>query len=308
MSRLKNPSIGVAVITHKAKHHLTRCLPPLLKSPLKPRVVVVNSSSNDGTVELAQQLGAETLVIPRDEFNHGLTRERARKHLKTDIVVMVTPDAYAIDAEALEILVEPIILGRAVVAYGRQLPHNGATLFEAFPREFNYPNKSHTRGLDSYETYGIYTYFCSDSFAAYLNSALDEVNGFPEVLTGEDTVVVAKLLHKGHRIAYVAEACVQHSHDYTLWQEFQRHFDTGLARSGYQNLIPSKGGDESRGKEYVKQLLKKVITKHPYLLPYALMQIGVKYAGYRIGRASLNAPLSWKKALSGQDFYWMNKK
>ena len=35
------PSIGVAVITHKAKHHIPHCLPPLLHSPLKPRVVVV---------------------------------------------------------------------------------------------------------------------------------------------------------------------------------------------------------------------------------------------------------------------------
>jgi rhamnosyltransferase len=80
---LKNstcPSIGVILITHNAKHHLPHCLPPLLNSSLKPRVLVVNSSSNDGTLELAQEMGAETLAIPRKQFNHGLTRELARKH------------------------------------------------------------------------------------------------------------------------------------------------------------------------------------------------------------------------------------
>ncbi|HEY4831864.1 MAG TPA: glycosyltransferase family 2 protein, partial [Waddliaceae bacterium] len=61
----------MAIITHNAKHHLPCCLPPLLQSSLKPRVLVVNSSSNDGTVEQAQSLGAETLVIPRADFNHG---------------------------------------------------------------------------------------------------------------------------------------------------------------------------------------------------------------------------------------------
>jgi rhamnosyltransferase len=54
-------SVGVAVVTHRAREHLARCLPPLLASPLRPRVLVVNSSSGDGTVEEARRLGAEVL-------------------------------------------------------------------------------------------------------------------------------------------------------------------------------------------------------------------------------------------------------
>ena len=46
-------SIGVIVVTHRAREHLEHCLPPLFRSPLRPRVLVVNSSSSDGTVELA---------------------------------------------------------------------------------------------------------------------------------------------------------------------------------------------------------------------------------------------------------------
>ena len=74
-------SVGVVVITHAAREHLGRCLPPILGSPLAPRVLVVNSSSGDGTVEEALRLGAEVLVVPRGEFNHGTTREVARKQL-----------------------------------------------------------------------------------------------------------------------------------------------------------------------------------------------------------------------------------
>ena len=44
-------SVGVIVVTHNAKKHLAHCLPYLLNSELCPRVLVVNSSSNDGTVE-----------------------------------------------------------------------------------------------------------------------------------------------------------------------------------------------------------------------------------------------------------------
>jgi rhamnosyltransferase len=301
---MKNPTIGVAVITYRAKHHLPFCLPPFLTSPLKPRVVVVNSSSYDGTVELAEEMGVETLIIPRAEFNHGTTREKARQYLNTDIVVMVTPDAYATDKHVLERLVEPILLKKSSASYARQIPHAAADIFEAFAREFNYPSTSHVRSLNDINTYGVYTYFCSDSCAAYSNEALDEVGGFPDVLTGEDTVVVAKMLQKGRAIAYVAEACVNHSHRYTLWQEFQRHFDTGLARKEYSHLLQLGGCDEKRGKDYVISLMRRLMREQPLLLPYAALQSIIKWIGYRLGRSSGKAPLWFKKALSGQDFYW----
>lgn len=299
-------TIGVAIITHTAKHHLRNCLPPILNSSLNPHVVVVNSSSNDGTVELAQELGADTLVIPRSEFNHGKTREKARKYLNTDIVVMLTPDAYAIDNDTIAKLIEPIITGEVSVTYGRQVPHDGASFFEAFPRKFNYPDKSNIRSIDDLNKYGVYTYFCSNSCAAYLNSSLDEVGGFPEVLLGEDTVVVAKLLNKGHKVAYVSEAIVKHSHRYTLKQEFQRNFDTGLARRGYGYLLKSPTSDYQRGANFFKEMCKELFATKPHLLPYAITQSTAKYSGYFLGKYCYSAPKWIKKIFSSQDFYWKN--
>lgn len=301
-------SVGIAIITHNAKHHLLHCLPPLLYSPLKPRVLVVNSSSHDGTVAEAQRMGAETLVIPRKEFNHGLTREHARRVLKTDIVVMMTPDAYAMDRNVLEKLIYPLTTGKASVSYARQIPHLGADPLEAFARQFNYPSQSHIRSIDDVPYYGIYTVFCSNACAAYLSSALDEVDGFPDVLTGEDTVVVSKLLQRGHRIAYAADAIVRHSHRYSLGQEFRRHFDTGLARKSYAHLLSFAGTDGRRGKAYAKSLLKQVWNKHRQLVPYACLHLFAKWIGYRIGKASVKAPRWFKRALSSQDFYWLQKK
>jgi rhamnosyltransferase len=296
--------IGVAFITHNARHHLANCLPPFLNSPLKPRVLVVNSSSKDGTVEEAKNLGAETLTIPRSSFNHGTTRELARKHLGTDIVVMVTPDAYALDANLLGHLIRPIVNGQASVCYARQIPHEGAGFFEAFARHFNYPADSHIRSLKDVDKYGVYSFFCSDSCAAYSNAALDEIGGFQEVLIGEDTVAVANLLLKGHSVAYSAEAVIRHSHSYTLWQEFQRHFDTGLARKSYQHLLVLGGKDSARGKMYIQTMFRKLRKEAPGLLPYAVLQTLVKWLGYQTGRLSTLAPRVWKRFFSGQDFYW----
>jgi rhamnosyltransferase len=307
MKTLNPLTIGVAVITHNARRHLPFCLPPLLNSPLKPRVLVVNSSSQDGTVEEAQKMGAESLVVPRKSFNHGATREAARTYLGTDIVVMVTPDAYALDEHQLGRLIEPLANGQASATYGRQIPHQGAGFFEAFHRAFNYPAQSHIRGIEDLPNYGVYTFFCSDSFAAYLNKDLDSIGGFEPVLIGEDTVAVAKLLRKGRKVAYVSDAIVRHSHTYTLKQEFQRHFDTGLARKDYGHLFGAGFKDSDRGKLYIKTLFKKLWKEKPWLIPYAAMQTLAKWAGYHLGRASHRAPRWFKKRFSAQDFYWTSK-
>lgn len=303
----KQPTIGVAVITHNAKQHLPYCLPPLLSSPLKPKVVVVNSSSNDGTVELAEKMGATTLVVPRSSFNHGYTREQARKFLDTDIIVMVTPDAYATSKETLSCLVQPILENKASVAYARQLPHDEAGFFEAFPRLFNYPDTSHIRGIDDLQRYGVYTFFCSNSFAAYSNKALNEIGGFKPVLLGEDTIAVSKLLKRGDKIAYVAEAQVKHSHSYNLKQEFQRHFDTGLARKNTEELNISSISDQKRGARFTIDLFKQLLKTKPYLIPYAAIQSAVKYLGYLAGRRSRYAPKWLIKCCSSQDYFWSSE-
>lgn len=307
MDKTKNSSpvsIGCVVLTRQAKHHLPRCLQFLTQSTLKPRILVVDSSSSDGTIDIAHRYGTETVVIPQSDFNHGTTREFARKHLNTDIICMFTQDAYLTDKDSLAHLVKPIIEKRASISYARQIPHEGAGFFEAFARQYNYPSASHVRGIDDVKHYGVYTFFCSDSCAAYSNQALEEIGGFEEVLLGEDTVATAKMLRRGHKIAYVAEARVKHSHRYSLLEEFQRHFDTGLARSWYSELLRCEGGDVRRGFGYAKALIVQLARQRPHLLPYACAHLLSKWAGYKIGNRSTRAPTWFKRALSSQKFYW----
>lgn len=307
MSSSTLPTIGIVIPTYQAERHLALCLPPWLDSPLKPRVLIIDSSSSDKTVEIARKMGCETIVIPQNEFNHGLTREHARHHLDTDIVVMVTQDAYAENHLVLEKLIAPIIARIAAVSYARQIPHEGAGIFESYSREFNYPSSGQLRGLEDVEQYGVYTFFCSDSCAAYDNRLLDQIGGFPSVLFGEDTVVAAQLLHAGYRIAYVAEAVVNHSHSYRLCEEFRRSFDIGLSRESYRHLIALAGKDSRRGVLYAKGLFKKVLHAQPQLMPYAFLQTLLKWLGYKIGSKSLSAPTWFKKALSSQKNYWTSK-
>jgi rhamnosyltransferase len=296
--------VGVVFFTCNSERHLKHCLPPVLESPLEPRVLVVDSSSVDGTVEAARAFGVEVVVIPRNEFNHGATREFARKQLGTDIVVMMTDDAYGESPDFLEHLVRPISEGLAAVSYARQLPHAGADLFEAFPRSFNYPAESQLRSLRDADRYGSFTLFCSNSCAAWSNRALNEVGGFPATLVTEDSIATAKLLNAGYRVAYVAESRVHHSHRYSLTQEFARYFDIGYVRESFRDLLLVKHADEGHGLRFVRAFLSQLFHANPALVPYGVLHIAAKYAGYRLGRLGPRLPSWICRRLSGQGYYW----
>jgi hypothetical protein len=196
MEGTKTLSVGVVIVTLNAEREVEPALRAVLGSSVVSRCLVMDSSSTDGTVALAKRLGAEVHILPRAEFNHGATREKARKLLATDIVVLLTQDVIP-EADFIAELIKPIRCGETVAAYSRQLPHLGAEFFEAFPREFNYPATGNVRSISDTSKHGVYAFFCSDSAAAYSNEALDRIGGFEPTLTNEDYFAVARLLRAG---------------------------------------------------------------------------------------------------------------
>src|SRR5665213_1398369 len=101
-------SVGIVIPTYKARSHLPILLPRLRKIYPALPILVVDSSSEDGTIEYAKSYGAEVIVIPQSEFNHGLTRELGRKKIATDIVVMMTQDAIPACDDLIDQLVLPL--------------------------------------------------------------------------------------------------------------------------------------------------------------------------------------------------------
>ena len=301
-------SIGLIIPTKNAQATLGNILSTLKNSPLEFSALIIDSSSNDQTVAIAKGQHAKVIIIPQSEFNHGATREYARKQLATDIVVYLTQDAIPVSSDLIANLVKPLLENKDIaVSYGRQIAHDGADVFEAFPREYNYGDEPQIRGIDDVRQYGVYTFFCSNSCAAYRTSSLDEIGGFKPVLTNEDYFAVADLLQKGYKIAYAAKAIVQHSHRYSLWQEFQRYFDTGYVRAENPIIQVLVGQAESRGVGFVSGLLKRVWQENPLLIPYAITQSLMKWLGYRIGFYGELLPSCLRKKLSQQAYYWNSK-
>ena len=300
-------SIGVVVVTHRARTLIADCLAPLLASPLRPRILVVNSSSGDGTVEAAAALGVETISVPRRQFNHGLTRELARRRLATPVVVMLTPDAHACRDDFLELLTAPILRGEAAVAYARQVAGEGHGVLERVGREFSYPGTSHVRSLADWSRYGSYTRFCSNAAAAWSSEALDRIGGFKATLVSEETIAVAELLARGERVAYVAEAEVRHAHRLGPVGAFRRQFDVGYTRRLHAALLLAGEGDLSRGRRFATTAIVRTLREAPAEMPRTLAVLAASWAGYRAGLAGPPLPTVLARHLSSQDYYWSSE-
>ncbi|MFT4114371.1 glycosyltransferase [Silvibacterium sp.] len=274
------------------------------------QILIVDSSSNDNTAELARQAGFRVLEIARSEFNHGGTRQWAAEQVsdKVEFLVYLTQDAILASPDAIANILAPFGDPQVAAVCGRQLPHIGAGPIESHARLFNYPEHSSVRTLESRKTMGFKAIFISNSFAAYRRSALMAAGGFPtNVIFGEDTVLVARLLLGGWKVAYAGDACVRHSHAYSIASEFKRYFDIGVLHHRESWLLEEFGQASGEGKRFVLSELRYLLKRNPLLIPGALLRTGAKLAGYRLGRSESRLSVATKRRLSMHHRFWQGE-
>mgnify|MGYP002361221819 FL=1 len=273
------------------------------------RKLVVDSSSDDNTVALAVAQGFETITIARKDFNHGGTRQMAAEYLADcDFLVFLTQDALLATVDSLVNLLAPFSDPSIAISYGRQLPHKNAGAIAAHARLFNYPAMSAIKSKKDIPQLGIKTTFCSDSFACYRRSDLLAIGGFKsDLILGEDAHVAARLILADKKIAYVAEAQVYHSHDYSVTQDFKRYFDIGVFHAQEVAIFSQFGSASGEGVRFVKSELRYVYQKHQFLLVLSvIVRTFAKYIGYKLGRYERWLPTYVKRMLSMHRMYWQS--
>lgn len=279
----------------------------LREQTLRPQeIIVVDSQSTDDTSQIACDLGCTVLPIARNDFNHGGTRNLASIHAQGDILVFMTQDALPVDSFFLQYLLDPIISGKAVASFARQVPYPNASVSERFARVFNYPPVSQIRTRSSIETMGLGAYFFSNVSSAILKDVFMDMGMFADdVIMNEDMLMCAKLLNAGHAVAYVAEAQVYHSHNYSLQQTFQRYFDIGVFFVRHFD-IPNLATN-GRGASYTRKLLSHTIRQGDVsAFFHAVGETAAKFAGFTLGKLERFIPLVLKRQLSMHSGFWQS--
>ncbi len=300
-------SVCLIVPTYNPGHKWSEWIAAVQRQQLVVQCLIVDSDSNDGTHFCDLPTGWKLLYIAAEDFNHGGTRTEALKHIpaSTEVVVFMTQDALLTTPDALKSLHDAFADPAVACAYGRQLPHDDATPLAAHARTFNYPNTSRTISLVDQPQLGLKACFFSNSFAAYRLEDLLAVGGFPpDVILGEDMSVAARLLMSGKRVAYVAEACVQHSHNYTIAQEFRRYFDTGVFHARSPWMLHAFGEAGGEGLRFVRSEMSYLMRCAPSWIPAAIVRTVAKWLGYKLGRLESRLPFALKRWCSMHKGYW----
>ena len=134
------------------------------------------------------------------------------------------------------------------------------------------------------------------------------MGGFVDrAIFNEDMIYAGNMAKKGYGIAYQADACVYHSHNYSCSQQFHRNFDLGVSQAEHPEIfgsVPSEG----EGMKLVKQTLGYLLKSgHIWLVPQLVLQSGSKYLGYKMGKGYMKlSPKTVLKCTMNRE-YWKRK-
>lgn len=211
-------------------------LQALRAQSVEHELVVCDSGSTDGSLELAHEHAARVLVIAPEDFTHGGVRNRLMEAAAGTHVALLTQDSEPADECWLERLLEGFELAADVaLVYGPYRPRPDAPMPVRLELERWFASLSPDgspqlerllegeRSTAAIELVGRRGFF-TDANAAIARSAWERTP-FREVPYAEDRVLAIDMLRAGHAKAFVSQAAVIHSHSYTTGQQLRRCFD-----------------------------------------------------------------------------------
>ena len=241
---------------------------------------------------LKRAKNAQIIKVHKLEFDHGGTRNQGAAMSQADYMLFMTQDAVPQDERLIEELLRTMEPRESIAtAYGRQLPNDEVGAIERFTRDFNYPDEPRIKSKKDLDELGIKTYFCSNVCAMYRRELYLQLGGFVQkAIFNEDMIFAGELIQKGYGVAYVAEAKVVHSHNYSAIQQFHRNFDLAVSQADHPEVF---AGIQSEGEGI--RLVKKTAgwlcrQGKPWMVIQLVWQSGWKYLGYLLGKRYQKLP------------------
>lgn len=196
-------------------------------------LIAIDSGSTDGTVALLEGAADRVLRIVPGNFNHGATRNQAIAAGRGAFAVLLVQDAIPASPEWLVRLVAPLRAdSRLAGTYARQVPRADAS---ALTRHYlagwaasgTAPREAALAGaaeLESLAPLDRYLRCVFDNVSSAVRRSVWERHPFPVTPIAEDAEWARDVLLAGHRLAYVPEAVVVHSHERSARYELGRTY------------------------------------------------------------------------------------
>ena len=217
---------GVSIIipTYNGGRIFSKCLEMIGRQDYggKTQLVIVDSGSTDGTIELAERAGGLIKRIDRRRFHHANTRNEAVLLARFDMVIVTVQDAVPCSTSWLSDLERSLRETGVATVYTDQIPHDDASPYARFEIESISKARGGKQKIQQIESLEAFWEMPYDE--AYRAIGLDNVcaiyrrellinTPFPEVDFAEDMAWAFKNMLLGHRVLYQPDIKVKHSHN-----------------------------------------------------------------------------------------------
>ncbi len=179
------------------------------------RVVVVDSGSTDGTLEIARQFPITLITIRPQDFTYGYALNLGTAEAGGDVVASLSAHSLPASSDWLRELLVPFRNPRVAGVYGRQLPRATATRLELLGMRLTGLLSERPRLLEKRPLF-------SNANGAFRRSLWQD-HPFDERVRGAEDIAWARTMQaRGYVIAYQPSAAVYHSHGEPLLRHLRR--------------------------------------------------------------------------------------
>lgn len=230
------PDVSIVIRAKDEGKNIGRCLQMICDQNTRYRfeVIVIDSGSTDDTLDISRKYPVIIHEIAPSEFNFGRTLNLGVQLARGKYMVALTAHAYPANDNWLEPLVSTLEKDyRMAGVYSRQLPKPGCNPCEAKILHATFGETPFTLAKAPPRARDV---VFSNASSCLKKDVLVRVP-FRPLPYAEDRDWAKRVLHRGHKVAYVPESSVYHSHNRSLWQRYQAIKKLGSAffdMDGYQ--------------------------------------------------------------------------
>ncbi|WP_082256461.1 glycosyltransferase family 2 protein [Haloferax sp. ATB1] len=245
---MDSPRASLVIRCYNEADHLGKLLHGLSKQSMQDfEVILVDSGSTDGTIEIAKQFDVEEIVyIDPEEFSFGRALNYGCEAAKGEFCVIASAHVYPTRSDWLEQILSKFDEEVALV-YGKQRGNEVTTFAENQIFKQWFPNEDIERQGHP---------FCNNANAA-IRREIWEDYPYDEQLTGLEDVDWAKRVQKdGYDISYASEAEIIHVHDETAKEIFNRYRREAYA---HKQIMPNQSFSLS---DFITLSVKNILSDY----------------------------------------------
>ncbi len=184
----------------------------------KIEIIIVDSGSNDGTIDLCREKGISPILISKEDFSHSYARNLGAKSANGDILLFMTQDALPSNNRWIEHMITPILQDNVAAVTCKEKCPDNTDLFYCISSNIH----NNFMGIDKKDKEGNMEN-CVDDITLRQNAGLNDIacairkSVFDEFLYrynyAEDLDLGIRLLKKGYKLKFLSSEFVYHGHN-----------------------------------------------------------------------------------------------